>query len=120
MDKAQMVEEIGRVQGEITRAEQSLRKWEREYDAALRHSWLALFALLIGIAGILSSSWFMALWFGAAITGCFVLLFLLAESIRRGKIKRHNEELREIIVEQKTNLVKLQAQLVVGGRAGEI
>ena len=116
MDKAQMVEEIGRVQGEITRAEQSLRKWEREYDAALRNSWRALFALLLGIALILSSSWFMALWFAAAITGCFVLLFLLAESIRRGKIKRHNEELREIIVEQKTNLVKLQARLVVEGR----
>ena len=114
MNKQEIVAEIGRLQGELTRAEIELREWERGADSANRTAWAVAVIMLIGFVGLVVLPWFTSLWWygaGAAVVAGFVGIYV--EAARRDRMRRNVETGEEMVVEHRSKLAELQAQLVV-------
>jgi len=113
MDKAQIVIEIGRIQGELTRAEIELRESERGVGGANRTAWVATIIMLLGFVGLVVLPWFTSPWWygaGIAVVAGFVGTWI--EAARRDKMRRSAEAAEEAIVEHRSKLAELQAQLI--------
>ena len=114
MDKAQIVVEIGRIQGELTRAEIELRESERGADSAGRTAWAATIIMLLGFVGLVVLPWFTSLlWYGAGVAVVAGFVGTWVEAARRDRMRRNVETGEEMVVEHRSKLAELQAQLVV-------
>ena len=114
MDKAHIVVEIGRIQGELTRAEIELRESERGASSANRTAWAATIIMLLGFVGLVILPWFTSpLWYGAGVAVVAGLVGTWVEAARRDRMRRNIEAGEEMVVEHRSKLAELQAQLVV-------
>jgi len=113
MDKAQIVIEIGRIQGELARAEMDLRQSERGADSANRTAWAATIIMLLGFVGLVILPWFISpLWYGAGAVAIAGLVGTFVEASRRDRLHRNVKAGEEMVVEHRSKLAELQAQLI--------
>jgi hypothetical protein len=120
MNKEELIQEIGRINGETVKAEATLRDWERGAEAAGRNAWVAVAAMLVGgglavYFFLLTRWWIFAenLIYGVicAVVGAGGLLFTFTESARRSKFERVVIELRDTVSEHRATLAMMQARL---------
>jgi hypothetical protein len=123
MTKEELIQEIGRINGEIAKAEATLRDWERGAEAAGRNAWVAVTAMLLGGGGALyfffGTRWWLfggnlACAAACALVGAIGLLLTFTESARRSKFERAVNDLREKVSEHRSNLAMMQARLTAG------
>ena len=113
MDKLEMVTEIGRIQGELARAEMDLRQSERGADSAGRTAWAAVAIMLLGFVGLVILPWLTSpLWYGAGAVAVAGLVGTFVEASRRDRMQRNVETGQETIVDHRSKLAQLQAQLI--------
>ena len=114
MDKAEIAQRLGVIQGEITEIDSKLRYDEKAYESADRQVRYSIIALLFGLAlvGIGFVSDLTVLICG----GILVLAGLLTlgtQSIERGQAEGELKERREKLKALKEEQARLQAELVI-------
>ena len=106
MDKQEIVNEIGRVQGELTQAEADLREWERKAEKARRDYTSGLVGLILGIVGLV-------IFWPLAFLGLAGLMAVIMNVANKTQARTKIEELTAQIADHKATLARMQAQLLV-------
>ena len=111
MDKAQLVEEIGRIQGQIAQDEMDLKTWEKIQAKIDRNKILGIVAMVLAVILVLvfGSSW-LVIGVALFLVGIVVLIPAVTS---QDKAKWLIEATQDRIVKSKQELAKLQARLVV-------
>ena len=91
-----------------------MRESERGADSASRTAWAATIIMLLGFVGLVVLPWFTSpLWYGAGVAVVAGLVGTFVEAARRDKMRRKVEAGEEMVVQHRSKLAELQAQLLV-------
>ena len=109
MDKQQIIEQIGRVQADLAKAEADVRRYEQEAEKGRRNYTGGLIGLLVGV--ILLITPLFPLGILLALAGG---LATISGKSQQNKANTKRQEADDFVVAGKSSLAQLQAQLAAG------